>query len=264
VRACYEGDWAAQEDHANQQAELEAERRNERWFEERGGSQPEDPREVEAQMMDDLRRETAAIQAKERDEDELVYRQKMERDEALAAGAILDSMTGSHGRDMASEKQVKYAMDLLAEREWPDTLNETDIRNMERRQVTKLITNLKDAPRRPVSSDEPAVGMYKDQAGRILRVYLGQQSGRNLVKEVVEDGQYEDGITKYSYEYVGSARSLVAGLTPLGKVTLERMPLEEAKKWGKMTRSCVVCARRLDVPESVERGIGPVCASKEW
>jgi hypothetical protein len=42
------------------EAELEAERRNERYFEERGGGEPEDPREVEAQMRDDIRREEAA------------------------------------------------------------------------------------------------------------------------------------------------------------------------------------------------------------
>jgi hypothetical protein len=45
---------------AQMEAELEAERRNERYFEERGGGEPEDPREVEAQMRDDIRREEAA------------------------------------------------------------------------------------------------------------------------------------------------------------------------------------------------------------
>lgn len=97
--------------------------------------------------------------------------------------------------------------------------------------------------------DEPAAGMYRS-GDRILRVYLGQRSGRMLVKELTGDDA-----SGYSYEYIGSAQyKLPADAQPL--------PLEEAKAFGKMTGHCCVCARRLDNPESVDAGIGPVCASK--
>lgn len=95
---------------------------------------------------------------------------------------------------------------------------------------------------------EPKAGMYRD-GDRILRVYLGQQSGRMLVKELVEESG------EFSYEYRGAAAyKLPKTATPL--------PLEEAKRFGKMTGTCCVCARRLDNPESVDAGIGPVCAGK--
>lgn len=96
---------------------------------------------------------------------------------------------------------------------------------------------------------QPDSGMY--QLGEeIVRVYLGQQSGKQLAKRLVADHNGE-----HSWEYMGQAGRFVKPDTP-------RLSLEEAKAFGRMTGTCCVCARRLDVPESVEAGIGPVCASR--
>lgn len=38
-------------------------------------------------------------------------------------------------------------------------------------------------------------------------------------------------------------------------------PLEAAKRYGRLTGRCAICARVLTDPESVERAIGPVCAA---
>lgn len=251
VKECYNESARIAFEEEQAKSELEAEARNERWFEERGGSE-DDPREAEAMYMEELARETADIQAKERKDDEAAYLFKMERDEALMAGRVLDTMTGSHGRDMASERQVKYALDLLRTRMWPDAIDEADLRNMERRAVSKLIDGLKSAPSKPDAADEqPEVGMYIDrETDSVFRFYFGQRSGRVLAKRLMGKG---DG---WGYQYVGSAQKAMA------KHKLVRMPIEEAKAWGKMTGTCCVCARRLDVPESVEAGIGPVCARK--
>lgn len=213
---------------------------------------------------------TAAIQQRERLEDEVAYAAKAARDEELEAAQLLDRMTGAPGRDMASDRQVKYVMDLLAQHQWPDTIDEDAVRNMERRQVSKLIEGLKDAPKRSDPIDAfhgqgPSVGMYIADDGtlrRPIRVYLGQKSGRNLVK-IIENTGGGDGL-QYKYRYIGSALMVAQGRTSLGKVKLERMSKEDAMEWGKLTGTCIVCGRRLDVPESVERGIGPVCANKEW
>jgi hypothetical protein len=147
VRDCYAGRYH-EEDEAKAEQEMEA--RQERWYEERGGGEPEDPREVHAQMMDDMRREEAEA---DRPTDliaalEQSVREKrfIEEEEAERAGALLDGMTGTHGRDMASAAQIDYAMDLLAGRKWPDSLTRHDVENMERRQVSKLIDQLKRAP----------------------------------------------------------------------------------------------------------------------
>lgn len=96
---------------------------------------------------------------------------------------------------------------------------------------------------------EPEAGMYRLEDGTIVRVYLGQKSGRMLAKQLVSDGDHHE------YEYMGAARRFIT--TETAKLTLE-----EAKEFGRMTGHCCVCARRLDVPESVEAGIGPVCASR--
>lgn len=43
---------------------------------------------------------------------------------------------------------------------------------------------------------------------------------------------------------------------------IKRDPIESAALYGKTTGTCGICHRRLTVPESVERGIGPVCLMK--
>lgn len=39
-------------------------------------------------------------------------------------------------------------------------------------------------------------------------------------------------------------------------------PLESAVAYGKLTGNCAVCGRHLENKESVDRGIGPICAEK--
>jgi hypothetical protein len=103
---------------------------------------------------------------------------------------------------------------------------------------------------------EPDAGMYK-VGDRILRVYLGQQSGRMLVKELIRDDVdlLVGGESTYSYEYLGAAAYKLPA-------DAERLSLEEAKRFGKMSGHCCVCGRRLDDPESVDAGIGPVCSGR--
>lgn len=45
-------------------------------------------------------------------------------------------------------------------------------------------------------------------------------------------------------------------------VALCSNPLEAAIAYGKQTGICACCARELTDPESIERGIGPICESK--
>lgn len=57
--------------------------------------------------------------------------------------------------------------------------------------------------------------------------------------------------------------------TSLGEVSLIEAvqsaaadPLAAAQLYGKVTGSCSCCGRELTVKESIERGIGPICATK--
>lgn len=88
-------------------------------------------------------------------------------------------------------------------------------------------------------------GVYTAPDGSVYRVYRGQKSGNLLAARVVGS----------AFVYVGQAdRFVVAGS--------RKLSIDEAAAWGRTTGTCIVCARPLDVPESVDRGIGPVCFSR--
>lgn len=160
---------------------------------------------------------------------------------------------------MATAKQISFINSLLGERELTLGTGQTveqireQAETLSVEQASKWIERLlslpkkESTPRRATFNSDRFVeaGMYRD-GETVIRVYFGQQSGRMLAKKLVEHGDHWD------WEYLGLAARFVAEETP-------RLSIEEAAKFGRMTGTCAVCARRLDVPESVERGIGPVC-----
>ena len=114
--------------------------------------------------------------------------------------------------------------------------------------ASRVISILKDAPARP--STDPEAGVYfSEESGEYLRVYLGQESGHMLAKQI------NLGEGEVSYTYLGAARRY---LTP----DYRRCTLEEAGALGKASGICIHCGRLLNDPESVDRGIGPICAGK--
>lgn len=158
----------------------------------------------------------------------------------------------------ATERQVAFIKRLENERDWAavddhggintDTImNVLDGKSISKTEASSAITYLL-ACNKTKEAGVLAAGMYK-VGDDIFRVYLGQQSGQMLAKRIV--GSKEEG---YGFTYAGRADRFVTAAN--------RMSLEEAKGWGKATESCCVCARRLDVPESVDAGIGPVCAGR--
>lgn len=170
----------------------------------------------------------------------------------------------THARNRtATDKQLAFVEKLCQERgpsaeiyvqTQVDTYKGAEsIRDLTTNAVSNIIGVLLDMPRaqRAPREDrpEPKAGMYRD-GETIYRVYFGQQSGKMLLKRIVADASTESG---YGYEYVGAA---AYRLPP----TATSLPLDEAKAWGRMTSACCVCAKRLDVPESVDAGIGPKCA----
>ena len=61
-------------------------------------------------------------------------------------------------------------------------------------------------------------------------------------------------VTRWAWEYQKGLAFQVADLTPL--------TIEQAKAWGKLHGHCIICARPLTDPASVEAGVGPVCAKR--
>lgn len=173
----------------------------------------------------------------------------------------------------ASEKQIAFLSRLTSER---DTSGITEMLRkarlsavegtFDKRSASALIDALLDCPKAETASlPEPEAGVYEN-GGTLYRVYKGQQSGRMLVSRidydtaVVPGGEESDGepvpsVENVSYDYLGlAARNLPA--------TATRLSLEQVGGLGKEFDHCLVCGRRLDDPDSVDRGIGPVCASK--
>lgn len=202
-------------------------------------------------LMDALRRSQNAVQEIGLSEEE-------------RAAARLDAMTGTPGRDMASPRQVAYVMDLLRQYEWPDHLTEDDVKNMERRQVTKLIDGLKASKRRtalPTQSDW--VRFKSIPAGRYCldfddglkffqldRPDRGQWAGKMFLSVLVgAPGDY---------------RKIKIAAGPRIKVLemIAKDPREASIRYGKESRECGVCHSPLTNQASLDRGIGPVCAGK--
>lgn len=148
----------------------------------------------------------------------------------------------------ASDKQVNLIRKLAGEKELTTDDREKllgAVNSLSTKGASATIDKLFKLPKAVAPVLEIEAGVYVNADGRIFRVYFGQQSGRMLAAEVV--GQ--------EFMYAGQADRFV-------EAGARRATIEEAASWGKATGTCIVCARRLDVPESVDRGIGPVCFAK--
>lgn len=98
-----------------------------------------------------------------------------------------------------------------------------------------------------VAGGQVTAGMYRDPAtGDIFKVQPGRQSGSLYAKRLDAD--------RNTFDYVPGA---------IRRVRPEwRMTLDEARAFGQATGVCCCCGRTLTKPESIEAGIGPVCAGR--
>ena len=116
------------------------------------------------------------------------------------------------------------------------------------RDASDVITWLLRCPKKPLAVWSP--GIYEDAVtSDLYRVYLGQKSGKMLCKRVVVSPS-DKGVT---YVYAGAASRVLRDAR-----RLERGEIAERTLAFGATH-CLICGRRLDDPESVDRGVGPVC-----
>lgn len=173
---------------------------------------------------------------------------------------------------LISDKQIAFLKRLVGERDLTPELASvvqsardlTVRREFTSKAASKLINALLAAPMKTATADEPQAGIYDLDGKMLVRVYLGQQSGKMLVKEIkiseVETTALWSVVSKETvveYEYLGAAAKVFRGVQ-----NARRLSVEEVGQLGLTTNTCMVCGRRLDDPESVDAGIGPVCASK--
>jgi hypothetical protein len=102
-----------------------------------------------------------------------------------------------------------------------------------------------EAPANPVTE----IGMYINAEGVAFRVKQSK-AGRLYASRFVPEAQAR--ADRFVYEG-GAVYRLDASM---------RMTLEQAKALGAQYSQCCVCGRDLSAEESVEAGIGPVCAGR--
>lgn len=99
--------------------------------------------------------------------------------------------------------------------------------------------------------EAPEEGVYRDKALTIYKVQRAVHGSGNLYAKrlvIPDDG------SKPRFEYAPGA---IRNLLPEWKMTLD-----EAREFGVLYGTCVVCGRTLTDETSISRGIGPVCEAK--
>lgn len=133
----------------------------------------------------------------------------------------------------AASASIKKLLDPRSEIDAPKIATSVQVQ-------TKV--ELEDGMYRVALDDSHEMKIYKVQ-------HAVHGSGRQYAKVLV---QYDD--DSWGFEI---ARGVIFKLRPEHK-----MSLEDAKKFGALYGTCCVCGRTLTNEESIEAGIGPICASK--
>lgn len=179
----------------------------------------------------------------------------------------------------ASDKQVALIKRLAAERDWNPTGTGGDYRrgnNTEADTITDVIAG-EAIDKRDASAAidylfgcgkvavRPAAEITRDHTGpwvhattwNVYRVYYGRQSGRMLAKIWVPfEHAVPEGEPTGDWEYAGAADRFIDPARD------HKMTRDEAAAWGQNSGNCCVCGADLDDPQSIDRGIGPVCWGK--
>lgn len=144
----------------------------------------------------------------------------------------------------ATERQVSYIKALQTRAGLPVGVSNTLTSKEASALIEELKTRLASVPAQ--STELVREGVYRRSSdGEMFRVQTSQDSGRRYAKLLLPSGGW-------GYEK-GAIFTLKAS---------ERLTVEDLAKWGLSTGVCAICARLLSTPESVARGIGPVCASR--
>jgi hypothetical protein len=162
----------------------------------------------------------------------------------------------------ATTKQIEYIQSLKSQRVKTEQVAEAlevarslwEIERFSKKAASIVIEVLMDAP---VQQDRPtpegatktwdSQGMHQLE-GAIYKVQLSQ-NGRLYAKLLVR--QAGGG---WHFEYAPGA------VYKLSEET--KMDLEQGKQFGALYGTCCVCGRTLTNEDSIEAGIGPICAEK--
>lgn len=125
-----------------------------------------------------------------------------------------------------------------------------DENSVSSRDASRLIDALLSAPYRQ-ARPQAAPGYYI-QGDDVLVVVTNREGTRTYAKRLQIEQAPER--KKASWVYAPGVGSTLAGFVPL--------TVEEAARLGHKHGFCVVCAKALTTPASVDAGIGPVCRKR--
>lgn len=175
----------------------------------------------------------------------------------------------SRPANQASEKQVAFAKRLIGEKDFLSLVPAdrdlataiTEGKPVSKADASRLIDtllhtvnktverNVEHRSGKKVAAVEVEDGMYlKD--GVVFKVQFNREGTRTYAKRLVVHSHGDA-----SFEYVGSVHRL-------GLKAEHKMTLEQAQEFGALYGTCCACGRTLTDENSIEAGIGPVCAKR--
>jgi|SRR6266850_50919 len=97
-----------------------------------------------------------------------------------------------------------------------------------------------------ITRDRPLGPGYFQFGETVAKVQISKSSGRPYAKVL--------DLVSGSFEYAPGVMTRL--------FESDRLTIEVAAKMGRQTGRCMICARELTNTDSIERGIGPICAGK--
>lgn len=171
---------------------------------------------------------------------------------------------------VATTKQISFVNTLLAS-VVPTDLNKVPLTERERDRIKSIISDIRHGEEvskseasdliatliaardaKPKPERKNAAPGYYVHGEDFLVVVENRAKTNTYAKRLVVTK--ENGRSKARWTYAKGLGFAVADLTP--------MTLAQAASFGHLHGVCLVCCKQLTDPESVKRGIGPVCATK--
>ena len=162
----------------------------------------------------------------------------------------------------ASDKQIAFIKALIADRAEVMkakglTVTEYQLLTLSSLGASRFIDNLKKLPRDPGA--KPG-GSRKVHPGVTPGMYIMDQQVIKVIPSQKADGRLYVAVLTPAPEGESSSFKAKGNLHLLYKLTPEhKMTASHASFYGEVYGRCCCCGKLLTVPESVERGVGPVC-----
>lgn len=181
---------------------------------------------------------------------------------------VMDRVSGTTTTiNPPSDRQVKYALDLLESRVWPDGFSDEDLRGMERRVVSELIDSLHKAPRKAQDRKVGADGVkqeFKDIPNGRYALEWRSIKNRGWKFYQVKHGHtvtFVDLLIGSPGEYRKTRLGRADANTVLKEIQAIT-PRQASADFGIQSGTCGVCSSPLTNEESLKLGIGPICRGK--